>query len=286
MRKLSVPEKGKLPVIRFGVYGQPGDGKTTLLAGVPQHPDLAPTLWLDIAGNPDNHLDKIPYAYGLDTATDLLSALDYLCGGQKEVHPFRKLMGDNRPEQPFRSLVIDTFTEFQHLLINDVTGQEIDALQKKLDIFKLPEAEATRHGKSIKARTLNTARKALVVLQLHTFIAFQEYETVSFQAEGGRIAAGAKTMQIDLYGASRTALPAYLNLMGRIYWMDGFEKQEYVRGGKTRTKDVAVTYPVIRWQDSDSQAKNQLAAGHLGTETKRPTIEMIVTAIKNKHGVE
>jgi hypothetical protein len=284
---MTSPEMGVLPRIRMGIYGEPGSGKTTFLADADTIPELAPALWLNCAGNPENHLHKIAFALNIESVQDLLVPLDYLVTGQKKNHQFAKQWKDSLPAKPFQSFVVDTFSEFQQgPLINDVTGQEIRALEKKLDIFKLPAPEALKHGKDIKQRTMNTARKALVVLQLHTFLAFQEFTLAQFEGEGGRVVAGAKVKQVDLWGQSRAAVPAYLNIMGRLYWVEGFEKQEVMRGGRKVMTDVKALYPQIKFIDPDSQAKNQLAAGHLPTVLNRPALWQIVEAVKAKHGVE
>jgi hypothetical protein len=269
----------------MGVYGAAGQGKTTLLSGFNEDERTGPSLWLNCAGNPHMLLrsGKLGMVYDVEKVEDILEPLSYLVAGQSKLHPFYKKWGKHFPDQPFRSLVLDTFSDWQGLLIDSIVGIKSDRLDT-YDIMNIETPSPIEHGKDIAGRTLFAARQMLIALNLHVFVGFQEFKILVFDDDGtGRIARGSKANQISLWGQSRMRVPTWLNLMGRMYWERG-TKTEIVttKGGREVPKQVADDYVVIAWVDPDAHVKNQVAET-LGKEIKRPTAKMILDLIEKEY---
>jgi hypothetical protein len=277
-------KSNEIPTLKVGVYGAAGQGKTTLLAGFNQDLRTAPCLWLNCAGNPNMLLrnGQLEFALDLVTAEDLLSPLSYLLSGQSHKHEFYRKFGEHFPDQPFKSLVIDTFSDWQGLLIDSIVGIKSDKLGT-YNIMKVETPSPTKHGKDIAGKTLFAARQMLIALDVHVFIGFQEFTNVVFDGnETGQITRGGKARQISLWGQSRMRVPTWLNLMGRMYWEAGVKMEEVEIGGKTKRKQVRDDYVVIAWQDPEAHVKNQVAES-LGTELKKPTAEKILNLIEEEY---
>lgn len=275
---------GNLPTIKLGVYGAPGQGKTTLLGGFASDPRTGPALWLDCGGNPQLVVRSgfATTVLTMETATDILAPLDYLLGGQNNRHQFYRDFGNLFPDEPFKSLIIDTFSDWQGLLIDKIVGIDSSNLSR-YSIMNVEAPSPTKHGKEIAQRTLFAARQMLLALDMNIFVAFQEHEGVEFEAgAGGSIASGSKKNKIALWGQSRMRIPAWLNLMGRMYWERQIVEEEVeVRGRKT-TRQVGVDKPVIKWVDSEAHVKNQIAPS-LGTGLVDPTAKQILNLIEQDY---
>ncbi len=265
-------------MLKFGVYGAAGQGKTTLLEGFHTDPRTGPALWLNVGGNPQMLLKRgtLDFAIGLDNFQDFLEPLNFLLTGQPEKHPFRKHW-DIDPGYKFKSLVIDTFSDLQGLLIDQVVGIKSEDIGN-MDIQRIEVPTPNVHGKAIAGKTLFAARQMLLALNLHVFTSFQEHDTVQFSGEEGstKITGGTNKIQISLWGQSRMRVPTWLNLMGRMYWVRGGLVLTEVNGKKVQKPDL---YPVIAWKDDNSHVKNQLAES-LGEIVERPTAAKLLDLIE------
>jgi hypothetical protein len=225
---------------------------------------------------------ELDFVVDLATAEDLLSPLSYLLSGQSHNHDFYRKYSQHFPAQPFKSLVIDTLSDWQGLLIDSIVGIKSDNLAA-YDLMKVEAPSATKHGKDIAGKTLFAARQMLIALDVHVFMGFQEFTNVIFDDDGqGRISRGSKARQISLWGQSRMRIPTWLNLMGRMYWEAGMKVEEVQIGGKTKKRQVRDDYVVIAWQDPDAHVKNQIAKT-LGTEVKRPTADKLLNLIEKEY---
>ena len=275
---MTAPAEGQLPLIRFGGYGAAGAGKTSLLSGFHMDPRTGPSLWLNCGGNPQMLLKHgdVDFIINLDTFQDFLEPINFLLSNQPEKHPFRQrweIPADYR----FKSLVIDTFSDLQGLLIDSIIGIKSEHLEQ-YNVEKIEVPTPNIHGKAIAGKTLFAARQMLLALNLHVFLGFQEHGTVEFSGEEGsaKITAGAKKIQVSLWGQSRMRVPTWLNLMGRMYWMRGGFITKEVNGKRIQEIDK---YPVIVWVDDESHVKNQLADS-LGQQVDRPTAKIILDLIE------
>lgn len=261
-----------IPQLKFGLYGPPGQGKTTLAAQFATDPRTGPALWLDIAGNPQRAMQKydLPFVLSLEKPEDVLSPLNYLLTGQQAAHPFYQEWGQHFPDNtPFKLLVVDTMSDWQGQLINQLTGVDKEQFQN-LDIHTLAEIEPPdprKHGKEIAARTLYVGREMLFNLPIHVILVFQEFSIVSFTGEEGKITGGQLLSKIDLYGQSKDKLPAWMNLMGRMKFTEVLSEK-----GKQ-------LQPIIAFVDSEAHVKNQVAKG-LGKKLPNPTAAKILDLIE------
>lgn len=280
-QRMTAPKQGQLPIIKFGVYGAAGQGKTTLLEGFHTDPRTGPSLWLNVGGNPQMLLKRgtLDFAIGLDNFQDFLEPLNFLLTNQPERHPFRKRW-DIAPDFRFKSLVIDTFSDLQGLLIDSVVGIKSEDIGS-MDVQRIEVPSPTTHGKEIAGKTLFAARQMLLALNLHVFVSFQEFDNVVFIGdESGKILSGTKKAQISLWGQSRMKVPTWLNLMGRMYWMKGGLVLTEVSPGKKINKPDF--YPVITWVDDEAHVKNQLAPS-LGQQLDRPSADKILNLIEQDY---
>ncbi len=275
----------EIPSLRMGVYGAAGQGKTTLLSTFAADPRTGPALWLNCAGNPQLLLRNgtLPFVLDLEVAEDILSPLSYLLSGQSQGHEFYRKYKEYLPDQPFQSVVIDTLSDWQGLLIDSIVGIKSNNLGA-YDIMKVETPSPTKHGKDIAGKTLFAARQMLVALDLHVFVGFQEFTNVVFDGnESGAIVKGGKARQISLWGQSRMRVPTWLNLMGRMYWRDKMVMEDVVlSNGQTKQRQVKKPVVVISWRDTEAHVKNQIAEG-LGLELEDPTAQLILDIIEEEY---
>jgi hypothetical protein len=286
MKLMQKPKLGRgyLPQLKIGLYGLAGTGKTTLLGGFAADPRTSPILWLNCGGNPDLLFlnGTIQFALTLEEMSDILSPLSYLLGGQSKDHEFARTWKDYLPDEPFKTVVVDTFTDFQGLIVDRVTGIKSTDLAR-YSITSIEAPDPTKHGKTIAAQTLVAARQMLLALPIHVLLGFQEIPATIFQGDGdGRISGAQQKDQINLWGKSRSTVPTWLNLMGRMSWDKVAETVTEVVGGKEVQKRVQRDAVVIRWQDAEAQVKNAISPS-LGKHMIMPTAEKILDVIQGDY---
>jgi len=115
--------------LKMFAYGDPGAGKTTMLATVQDDPRTSPALWLNCGGNPESIRNKpnLPTMLVLEKTKDLNTLYDFFKKAQDPAHPFvtKTLAGLGIPfVDPFKSLVIDGSTELQRVRLNEIVGNE------------------------------------------------------------------------------------------------------------------------------------------------------------------
>lgn len=281
---------GGIPQLRFGVYGAGGCTKTSLLTQFANDPRTSPALWLNVCGNPEKAImeGRIPFVMNMDTVSDLLEPLNYIQTGQNKGHSFWKKWSKYIPfDEPFKSIICDTFSDWQGLLIDDAVG--VDSSQLANYSFNLIKAvDPRKHGKQIATQTLFAARQMLMTCPVHVLLSFQENEVVNFEGdETGHILAGSYRMQLGLWGQSRKRIPTWLNLMGHMYWrkITVYEDVLVQTGdGKEvkKQKPVGKNVPVITWVDDQAHVKNQVADA-LGTEMIDPSAAQILDVIEQSY---
>lgn len=274
-KSLSTPKVGNVPKLNFAVYGEGGSGKSTLLKGFDADPRTGPALWIDVLGNPYLFAQDLTFGMELETWDDILEPVDFLRQGQPARHPFRKRW-DIPKDLVFKSLVVDTFSSWQQLLIDFLVSEKPVNKGKMRDIVKV---DARTHGNEIAGTTLSIIRQILTV-PVHTLVSYQLQDKLIFSTNDGKSISSVDTKQeIALYGSSRTLIPPWHNLMGALRYEKFTKTEEVTKRGRTVEKPVVYTANVIRWRDTDGVGKNQVAPS-LGEELVEPTAAKILDAIE------
>lgn len=250
--------RGEIPLIKLIVYGMGNSGKTTFAYSFHSDPRTAPVLGLNIGGNPQlvAMWTNGPAIIDLEKYSDIDMPFDFLHSGQPERHPFRKILGIG-PQVKFKTVVVDTFSDWQRDLIENITGDDAVSI---LSNFVAPEA--TKHGAKIMTGTSKIARNMILGLPLNVILVLQEQEKVDF-------ATGAVSLQPSLYGQSRRMVTAWVTLMGQMSQVADKDK-----GGQPS--------PIITWNSpaSEKWTKNQIAPGRLGRGMKNPTATKLLNLIE------
>ena len=105
--------------LKLFVYGQPGCGKTRLVATTVEDPRFGNCLMLEAFGNPVS-LRKVahPDIISIEGLSDFNDPYDWLLNGQDPKHPYCKQMG---LKPPYKTLIIDGTTEVQRYIVRTVT---------------------------------------------------------------------------------------------------------------------------------------------------------------------
>jgi len=266
-----------LPLIRMGLLGVPGSGKTPTLATLAADPRLAPALWLDCGGNMEwvKRSGLIPYGVGLERADDLDEVVEFLAMGQPANHMVRTALGVDK-DIIFKTVVLDTANRWQALALEELRQQKLEALIKKSGaarpssdqlrkLRQLAEIDPLRDASPIAERTRRTL-VSLVGLSLNVFVTFHEDERLTVMAgEDGRgVGAVSKSIRPLFFGKTIGEVLGLLNLVGRI--RTAKEVEDRTVGNKV--VKVEKPYSTITWSSDDMMVKNQVSPLVLGRETK------------------
>jgi hypothetical protein len=245
-----------MPYINAMFYGVGGSGKTTLAATFEKVPEWSPVLMLNLMGNPEEVLAaEYPDLYVVDIAqlSEIDEVFNYLAGGQKS-GKFREKLGI--PESVvFKTVVFDTFTEVQRIIINQASG--------------LTDASpATAGGKmsiqtwgEIQTRTLRLGKLFIQQLQMNTIFLVYEKSYITLDAMTNTTS----ERRPCLDGSAGEILPGYIPLVGRIAM--ALIDKEYI--------------PKIIWRSATGSewTKNQLSPA-LASGMINPTAAKIYAALK------
>jgi hypothetical protein len=193
-----------LPLIKAMVYGFGGTGKTTLAFTFNQDKRTAPTLVLNASGNPDWLMRRDPTAVVIDLEKyeDIDLPFSFLLQGQPETHKFRKDY-DIPGDVVFKTLVVDTFSDWQVRMIENVTGQLGQTLLSDA------RGPTLKERGPILSKTIKPARELLTTLSLHVVLLLQERTKINI--EGGT---ESSIPWID--GGARELIPSWANFVGHM----------------------------------------------------------------------
>lgn len=218
-----------VPLLKAIVYGFGGTGKTTFAFTFNQDERTAPALVLNASGNPDwaMSLDPGIVVLDLETYEDIDLPFAFLHAGQPEKHSFRRQY-DIPSELVFKTLVIDTFSDWQIKMIESMTGDPVALSDAR--------APTLRERSPIKSKTIKSARELLTNLNLHVVLVTQE--TTKINIEGGT---ESSLPWID--GGARDIIPSWANFVGHMT-------------NKAIEKNIM---PVLTWRSASvaSYTKNQ-----------------------------
>jgi hypothetical protein len=110
--------------LKMMVYGNPGVGKTRMVATAAWDPRLAPALMLEAKGNPISirAYDKKPDIVVIKEMADFNDPYAWMSLGQPADHPFAVV---NELHPPYKTVIVDSLTEVQRLVIRKV--QHLDS---------------------------------------------------------------------------------------------------------------------------------------------------------------
>ena len=265
-----------LPLLKMGLLGHPGTGKTPTLATLVADPRLAPALWLDCGGNAEwvQRSGFIQYGVGLEKADDLDDVVEFIAMGQPANHPVRTVLGIGK-EVVFKSVVLDTANRWQGLALEEIRQAKLDNLIKKAggrptpdqlrELRKRSEIDSLKDASEIAERTRRTLTP-FVALPINVFITFHEDERIQVMAgEDGRgVGSVTKSIRPLFWGKTLGEVLGLLNLVGRIKTSKEVEEKQV--GNKV--VKVEKPYSTITWVSDDMMVKNQVSQRLLGKETK------------------
>lgn len=187
--------------LKLWVYGVGGSGKSRLAASAALDNRTAPVLMLDFAGNPVSFADyaQQPDVITLTDMGDLNTVYNWLAQGQAP-GKFTEELG---LKPPYKTLVVDTVTEFQRQIMTHVIGSQ------SLGPGDIPPAVERQHFGRILATLTNFCRRILL-LPMHIIITAQE--DVRYDATTGQVAS------IDplIWGSSDREVAGYAYAVGRL----------------------------------------------------------------------
>ena len=194
--------------IKLLVYGASGVGKTRLCGTFDQDERTARALILNAAGNPITLRDNSPppIVFDVTSFSDVSEVINFL-RAPKPDHPFRKRY-DIPPDVNFKTVVVDTITELQRIIVYEVAGLPYDVGSSgPIDLTQSPITRLADWN-LILSRMLSLV-SVLVQLPLHVVITAQERLITN---ETDSISSYVPMIQ----GAAQVHIPAYMNIVGRL----------------------------------------------------------------------
>ncbi len=200
------PFESKATKAKLFIYGNPGAGKTTFLATAASDPRTAPVLWLDAGGNPESirRNEKLPSILQLESIKDFNIVYDWLKKGQPQEHQLATELELHNllPDEPFKMLVIDGFTEVQRIMMNEILGTHT-----KPPGASLGQMEIQQWGEVL--RRMVHIVSLFYKLPLH--VAVTSLESVHYESMTSRPVFGPM-----FQGQSRTEVPSFALAVGRM----------------------------------------------------------------------
>lgn len=245
--------------MRFVIYGLTGQTKTTLAYSFHWDVRTGPALAVDMNGNPDLQLMKpgAPPVVSPDKSDELDTVIDFFNQGQPVKHALREYIPNWNPDILFKSLIVDTLTDWQNGAIARITGNE--NVRKTSAVIP---PMATSHGAQIFAQTMKVGRDMFNQRGYNVILVIQEQESINFET-------GQRTSRPFLYGQARQQLLTWANLVGRV-------EKVNVSGKPT---------PYVYFEEASvkSLVKNQIAWPTLGKSIANPDAPKILDLIEQHY---
>lgn len=253
-----------VPLLKAMIYGFGGTGKTTFAFSFQEDERTAPILVLNASGNPDWPMRANPdvVVIDLDAYEDIDLPYAFLHAGQPAAHEFRKRF-DIPQEVVFKTVIVDTFSDWQQKLIESVTGQQT--------VTKLSDARGPtlKERSPILSKTIKPARELLTTLNLNVILCLQERTKINIDG-------GSETCVPFIDGGARELVPSWANFVGHLS-NQGITKPD----SKER-----VIVPVLTWRSAsiESYTKNQWVPSiderGLAAPTATKLLDLAVKALK------
>ena len=255
------PFESNATKLRLFVYGDPGSGKTTFLGTSAFDERCAPVLWLDAGGNPESirRNKSLPSILQIESIADFSIIYDWLSKGQPEDHKLTNELGYHNllPEEPFKTLVLDGFTEVQRILMNEILGTH-----KKLPGAALGQLEIQQWGAVL--RSMVHIISLFYKLPLH--VAVTALESVHYESMSGKPVFGPM-----FQGQSRNEVPSFALAFGRMMRLNKIP-------AKSRDKQWADTYSVLFFDEVGKfKAKEQY--GNFPASMPNPKMSQLLDVI-------
>lgn len=193
------------PTLKLFVYGDPGGGKTTLFGTAMDDIRTSPVLMLNCAGNPESirRRNSMPFIVTLEKTVELNDIYDWFLHGQKQEHPFvAKLKEWGSPYTTFKSIALDSLTEYQRIALDEITGNT----NKKLG-DDLKPADRQMWGQAL-ARLTKVARLLYGLEGVSVFMSALESRNTD--------ESGVSIIGPNLWGQADKEVPGYALLAMRL----------------------------------------------------------------------
>lgn len=188
-------------------YGQAGSEKTRLSASAALDPRTAPALMVSAVGNPLSIRDypQKPTIIELEAYKELTDVYKWLKAGQPQKTPqgtpYTMWANLGKPEEKFRSIILDGLTYLQRWASMEATGN-LD-----IGVGDMPTAmQQQHHGQVLTRMTLLADR--FYTLPLHVIVTALEYEQQD--------SVGNLYYRVQLTGQASGEVPSYAYLVGRL----------------------------------------------------------------------
>lgn len=190
-----------VPLLKAMIYGVGGTGKTTLGFSFNADPRTGPALILNASGNPDWALREQPDAVVIDLEayTDIDLPYEFLLAGQPAGHRFRKAYGIS-DDIVFKSLIIDTFSDWQIRMIDSITAGPKAGLSDA-------RGPTLKERSPILSKTVKPARELMTTLDMHVVLLMQERTKINLEG-------GTETSVPWIDGGARELIPSWANFVG------------------------------------------------------------------------
>lgn len=255
------PFENNATKLRLFIYGDPGAGKTTFLGTAASDPRSAPVLWLDAGGNPESirRNKELPSILHLESITDFNVVYDWIKKGQEREHLFAVELELNNllPDEPFKMLIIDGFTEVQRIMMNEILGAH-----KRPPGASLGQMEIQQWGSVL--RSMVHIVSLFYRLPIH--VAVTALESVHYESMSGRPVFGPM-----FQGQSRSEVPSFSLALGRMMRINKIPKA-------TQLKEWKDAYSVLFFDEVGKfKAKEQY--GGIPASMPNPTMSQLLDVI-------
>jgi hypothetical protein len=240
----AVQREEGIPRLVMLVYGPPGCGKTTFGASFNLDPRTGPALLVDMSGRPETvkYVDPSLRVLRLEDVKEINQVYSFLNLGQADDHPLRKALDPPlKPGEKFKTVVLDTFTEYQQYEMAYLfAGQRQIGMVK--DLTEVPAAKGVRDWGLVAPNTIIPCQ-AFCDLPVNVVMTLQEFTQID-------IAAGTTRRRPRLAGQAMDIVPQYFNMQAVMVWKkkdpkdetpgvlllwslessEGYTKQDWMRG--------------------------------------------------------